>query len=227
MDVLPVYYLNTSGVKHMGQISMELNSLKRYRIGEMLWVDTPSPPQVEFAIAYTDNSILLKFFVEEPTLVITKQADQSAVHEDSCVEFFISFNNDDSYYNFEFNSIGTCAFGYGHSRSGRLAIPGTGKIERMAKITRCIEKSSSPVCWELSVVIPFELFCYHEISSLTGVRCKANFYKCGDGLPNPHYFSWRKIISHKPDFHQPSFFGIIHFKQPENEGVPGTKLKTL
>lgn len=65
--------------------------------------------------------------------------------------------------------------------------------------------------WELTLMIPLEVFSYHQINSLKGRQSKVNFFKCGDELPEPHFLAWRNIIAASPDFHLPDFFGTMHF----------------
>ena len=65
--------------------------------------------------------------------------------------------------------------------------------------------------WEITLDIPFSVFIYNNIDSLKGTECKANFYKCGDETPEPHYLSWRNILSDEPNFHVPEFFGTVKF----------------
>ena len=50
-----------------------------------------------------------------------------------------------------------------------------------------------------------------SIESLKGVCATANFYKCGDDLPEPHFVSWNKIEAPTPNFHLPKYFGEIEF----------------
>jgi Carbohydrate-binding family 9 len=47
---------------------------------------------------------------------------------------------------------------------------------------------------------------------MEGKKCKANFYKCGDKLAQPHFLAWNRIETPEPDFHQPAFFGDIEFE---------------
>jgi hypothetical protein len=162
-----------------------------------------------FAIAHNNRSVLLKFFVVEKELraVITKT--NGPVWEDSCVEFFVSFDPT-GYYNFEFNTIGTLLGAFGKSRLERAFLP----VEMLNQIrthTRS-ERKARRYFWEMIVVIPIELFICHPIASLSGVSCRGNFYKCGDGLKEPHYLSWSNILSAQPDFHLPGFFGVITFQ---------------
>jgi hypothetical protein len=40
----------------------------------------------------------------------------------------------------------------------------------------------------------------------------ANFYKCGDETPEPHFLSWNPIDLPKPNFHVPQFFGQLELE---------------
>jgi hypothetical protein len=51
---------------------------------------------------------------------------------------------------------------------------------------------------------------------LKGKTCRANFYKCGDDLPEPHFLSWNNIIADKPDFHLPQYFGTLTFERDKS-----------
>ena len=44
-----------------------------------------------------------------------------------------------------------------------------------------------------------------------GHRAAANFYKCGDETPVPHYGAWSPVGTAAPDFHRPEFFGELVF----------------
>jgi hypothetical protein len=128
------------------------------------------------------------------------------------VEFFIHFNDDKGYYNFEFNCIGTPLVGFGKSRSERDLLPKevVGNIQTESFISRV--KVKEAVYWELSVAIPSNVFIYHPIPSLSGQKGRVNFHKCGDQLPVPHFLVWNNIQSAEPNFHLPEFFGEIYFE---------------
>jgi hypothetical protein len=53
---------------------------------------------------------------------------------------------------------------------------------------------------------------FSAIRNLSGVQAQANFYKCGDKLKQPHYLSWKPVLTSNPDFHQPKYFGEISFQ---------------
>jgi hypothetical protein len=213
MEEIKISYLKTNTSESIQDISARLNELKRHAIDQMLWSEASYKPGALFSIAYSDDSIFLKYFVRERSIRISCNTDNSPVHQDSCVEFFISFENDTKYYNLEFNCIGICSFGFGESRTDRQLIPQevSSKIKRRAVIKSCVENGTSFFNWELTLVIPFEIFIYHKITSLKGIYCKGNFYKCGDALPEPHFLSWQDIIAEAPNFHLPEFFGSMQF----------------
>ncbi|MGZ5191315.1 MAG: carbohydrate-binding family 9-like protein [Flavisolibacter sp.] len=216
MEKLSVSYLNDFNKESVKELSCRMNTLQRHTIGEVLW-HGPSLilPKVSFAIAYNDDCILLKYFVQENSILVLHNQDNSPVHLDSCVEFFISFNEESAYYNLEFNSVGTCYFGYGENKDDRslIEVEDIGKIKRQATIESCVDNGSSMIQWELTIMIPFKVFVFHQLTSLSDVQCKANFYKCGDALPSPHFLAWQKLVSDTPNFHLPQFFGSLHFEK--------------
>jgi hypothetical protein len=167
-----------------------------------------------FSIGYTENEILLKYYITEECFKAEKTETNQAVYEDSCVEFFVSPGNEGIYYNLEFNGIGTCLMGAGTDRKNRIRL----EPDLIAKIRRITSVGKEPVAekpgkfsWTITIAIPFEVFLYHEIKNLRRKTFRVNFYKCGDKLKIPHYITWNPVETEKPDFHQPSFFGQLVF----------------
>lgn len=191
-------------------ISVVLDDLPRNRIETVPWPGYSYKPYVSFVIAYTDESILLKYYIHEKSIRGLHAMANTPVHQDSCIEFFISFDADEAYYNLELNCIGTCLFGYGKHKTGRKLIEENiiNKIRRQVIINH---PAYDHVNWELLAVIPKEAFVYHNITDLKGRQCRVNFYKCGDDLPEPHFLAWKNITAATPDFHLPEFFGNMHF----------------
>ena len=66
--------------------------------------------------------------------------------------------------------------------------------------------------WTLEAEIPAGAFFAHDFGSLDGLRARANVYKCGDDLSQPHFLSWRPIGTEKPNFHVPEYFGEVEFE---------------
>ncbi len=194
-----------------------LSKTKRHGISTINWNEYPYKPQVAFQAGHVDNGIYLRFFVRESFFRAKHTVDFEAVWTDSCVEFFVSLDDDPGYYNFEFNGIGTALLCYGTDRHDRQQAP----LDTLNKVVRHpsfgkkpIENQQGDLQWDLMVYIPIEAFFNHQLTSLTGKTMRANFYKCGDELAVPHYLTWSPIASKKPDFHRPEFFREIWFIDP-------------
>lgn len=194
------------------KMSAVFDHLTAHPISHVSWSQYPYLPKTAFKIAYTNQAILLNYEVEERYLRINSFQSNDPVYEDSCVEFFISFR-DKYYYNLEFNAVGVGLIGYGtkdkDSRE-RLANSTIEKIKSYSSIERNLETKG--VKWKLSLYIPLEIFEKEAISDLSGVEASANFYKCGDLLPEAHFVSWNPIEFPQPNFHLPEYFGQIKFE---------------
>lgn len=197
------------------EISASLDKQKkRIRIDTLNWKDYNYKPEVELSIAYSDHEIFLKYYIHESYFKAEKTESNQMVCEDSCVEFFVSPEDDGIYYNLEFNGIGTCLLGSGTDRANsKRANP-----EIISKIRRESSAGKMPFKekvgdnrWTITIAIPFEVFFHHKISELKGKTFRANFYKCGDLLSVPHYVTWNPVGTEKPDYHRPEYFGILKF----------------
>jgi hypothetical protein len=195
----------------INEVSFFMDGIQSNILKHVPWAQYDYHPVVRFAMAYGVDSVFLKYYVDEKFLRAANGAINGAVWEDSCVEFFMSFDDEPAYYNFEFNCIGTVLVGYGESKTGRTLLPD--QLLRQIKYQAVInnDQSDNEIHWELTVAIPFTVFCYHQPVTLKGKKCKANFYKCGDLLPSPHFVSWSNIQAPEPNFHLPKFFGKLHF----------------
>jgi len=191
-------------------VSLLIDSVKRNELSEVPWTKYKYHPAVAFTIAYNTDAVFLKYYVTEKSIRAINSAINSAVWEDSCVEFFISFDEDEAYYNFEFNCIGTARVGYGKSKQDRELLP-VALISQITYQSVITNHEGNDIQWELTLSIPKKLFCFNEVTTLKGKKCRSNFYKCGDNLPTPHFVSWSGIQSVEPDFHLPEFFGALHF----------------
>lgn len=176
-------------------------------------VDYPYAPQVKFRITYDDHGIVIQYEIAEEVIKAQYHLHNDNVWEDSCVEFFISFDNKEHYYNFEFNPIGAGLVGYGTSvKTERVRL--TNEQVDQVDVFSCIERTQMGSKWSLIQYIPFTSFVHNQITSsfLKENQIFANFYKCGDHLPRPHFLSWNKIDHPTPNFHLPEFFGELIFE---------------
>ena len=199
----------------LSDVSDSLDRLEKNTISHHLWPASAVKPDVKFAIAHHSDSIFLKYYVKESTLRAVCLNPNDPVYQDSCVEFFVSFNGDNNYYNLEFNCLGTCLMGYGADRNNRQLMKAD--VITQIKHQAIVESASSttePVSyiWQLTLMIPITVFRHNKFSDLKEVRSRANFYKCGDVLPDPHFLAWSNIEAPIPNFHLPEFFGELSFE---------------
>lgn len=215
MKSLQVIKIETGERITLKNASLLLDNLtENTKIDCISWKEYPYKPRVELRIGHAQNLILLKFNVTENAVGASETQLNGKVHLDSCVEFFISVDGT-NYYNFEFNCIGTIHVGWGTGRQDRKHLPA--EIVRLIQVRSSLGNIPFPVktghfSWEMCVLIPGECFIYDKGISFDGLTGNANFYKCGDFLPEPHFLSWNHVGTSEPDFHRPEFFGKIDFE---------------
>jgi hypothetical protein len=211
--------ISKTGVKTdfpgMEEISASLDRIKdRLNIDILNWEGFSYKPEVSVAMSYSDNEIFLKYYVKEKYFKAEKTETNQMVCEDSCVEFFVSPEEDGIYYNIEFNAIGTCLLGSGTDRASSTRadsriIAGIRRLTSVGK--KPVPEKRGNFEWTITVAIPFNVFFRHKVKELKGKSFRANFYKCGDKLEVPHYVTWNEVGSEKPDYHRPEYFGMLKF----------------
>ena len=192
------------------ELSGMMDKLQKEKIDTLNWKEYSYIPEVSVAFAYNDQEIFLKYYVNEKYFRAVNTRSNQEVYEDSCVEFFVLPGEDDIYYNFEFNAIGTCLMGTGRGRAGRIRA-GEEVISAIRRLSTIVRDNDEGYSWTLTIAIPFTVFMHHEVKKLTGKSFRVNFYKCGDKLDVPHYVTWNPIKTENPDYHRPEYFGILKF----------------
>ncbi len=208
-------------IHHKGVIDLELaeelleNNSELQFIETINWPEFPYKPEVKFKMAYCQDHILLKYYVTEESIRAKETRVNGDVYKDSCVEFFISTNGNDTYYNFEFNCIGIPHVGYGPAGANRaLTDPAILKLIKIRSSlgNQPFDEKTGGHQWELMIVIPKECLTYDKDIVLKGLKANANFYKCGDETSKPHFVTWNPIGTETPDYHQPAYFGELSFE---------------
>lgn len=193
-------------------LDLEIESLQLEMVN---WKEFPYKPDVSVQIAYNENELFLRYQVNEQAVEAEITEPNGRVWTDSCVEFFLSPEGNDEYYNLEINCIGTILLGF--RKKGEPATHAT--EDQIATIRRISTLGDSPFAerkesteWQISVAIPWEVFFKHTLQPIQGKKMRGNFYKCGDELSVPHFVSWTKIKTENPNFHMPDFFGGLEFE---------------
>ena len=185
-------------------------------IATVNWADEfPYCPDVKFRMAWCPEGLVLHYKVEEQSVRAAYGEDDGMVYTDSCAECFIRNADSDTYYNIECNCVGTLLIGVrgGDVARCRLPLEVLAGVKRWASLGReAFGERTEPTAWELALVIPTATFANHPIKLEEGAVLRANFYKCGDNLPVPHYVSWNPITVEKPGFHRPECFGELVLK---------------
>ena len=212
MKTLTVPYLPT--LDALGTTEAILDRLEsqgaRHAIDNANWEEMyPYRPLASFTVAYTDTALYIDFFTRCNYLRAVNYQDQSPVSQDSCVEVFLQPRPGGEYWNFEFNCIGAINASHRQERPSPVRLS-AGELARVRRYPSC---GTKPFCeveglfaWNLLVVIPFDLM---DVTPHAGMEMRGNFYKCASACTQPHYLSWAPIVSEKPNFHLPEFFGSL------------------
>ena len=216
MNKLSIKKLNTTAVDASAVPAlMDAAGVEFNPIACVNWADYPYQPEIKFRAAHTGDAILLHYQVTEASVRAVALADDGKVWEDACVEFFLSPEGNDFYYNFECNCAAKLLLHGGPAGGERPTASEEvlKSVKRWASLgTEPFEERVGECTWEVALVIPTSAIFRHEIADLNGKTMRANFYKCGDKLQTPHFLSWAPIDLPKPKFHCPEFCGELTFE---------------
>lgn len=212
MKSIKVPCLETLDVLDLSSVGF-LMETKAYRgyINLINWEEYPYKPIAVFDMARSHKCLYIRFFVKGNSLKANYSQDGSPVHKDSCVEFFMKKEGESTYMNFEFNCIGACDASRRQSREVKKGLlPDEYRsIRRYSSLEfRTFDEKLGTYSWELAVAIPFTLMGLDPEN--LPEKILGNFYKCADDTEFPHFVSWSRINTPKPDFHRPDYFGEIY-----------------
>lgn len=172
-------------------------------------LDTPSLPISAYAqVCYDDQALYVHLRAVEKDIRAELTGKLDEICEDSCLEFFFRPITDDlRYFNIECNPNGCMYLGFGSNVDTLVRlIPETPPIQP--------EVMRTEDGWEIYYTVPYSFIrnFFPEFSPVSGYTTRANFYKCGDKTPTPHYYCWNPVPKQRCSFHNPSAFGIVHFE---------------
>ncbi|MCM1028530.1 MAG: carbohydrate-binding family 9-like protein [Pseudoflavonifractor sp.] len=184
---------------------------QRIIIDSLNWPDQyPYHPLTVASLGHDGKEIYVDFFVRCNYLRAVNVDNNSHVHEDSCVEFFVAPEGRAPYFNFEFNCIGTihAARRTDRHNGSNLSDEQLATVRRYASCgSRPFEELEGLFTWNLCAAIPLTLMGLQWEGK--PIELMGNFYKCADKTTFPHFLSWAPIETPTPDFHRPEFFSKI------------------
>ena len=181
-----------------------------FEIKKYKWTDGVKP-RVRLFLAHNGASLFVKFQIFEANPAAVYAEDDCPVYKDSAAEFFLKpFSDDSRYINIEINSKGAAVFGIGSGKTARTPI--TSAYKSFLGISAELFKRY----WTVSFAVPFGLLAEIYGRAVTAENImRANFYKCGDETPYPHYGMLFEVDNSFPEFHLPEFFGELRLKKAD------------
>ncbi len=163
------------------------------------WKERQSDVHMTAKMLYDDSRLYVRMETDEPMPTARETKHNGDVYKDSCMELFISPNeNDARYLNFEFNAYGTMHMAI---RKSRYEWVFTDEDRDYFEVQSHVDNEK----WILQFVLPFE-YADKYLGGHTK-HMKGNFFKLGEKDGKRHYRSMFKIDLPEPDNHTPEFFG--------------------
>lgn len=183
---------------------IDFSDCEKAVISNYKWTEGYAPEAFAQLLYIKDKGFALKMTAveSEPRAVYSNYNDP--VYKDSCLEFFVNFDNGDKYLNFEMNSNGAFLAAVRTDRYNKTAIDELAPLPEV-KVEKCEN------AWTVSVFFSNEFIekTFGKIDIKSGYSFKGNFYKCGDDTDIPHFGMWSPVDNETPDFHRPEFFGDL------------------
>ena len=192
------------------------DSLPSHTIACCNWPkEFPYTPKASFKLFHDGKTLYIKFEVTENDIQATVTEDQGRTWTDPCVEFFVSPNGNLDYYNFECTCTGKLLLAWHPADAPKepadKAVLDSVKRNPSLGIAPFALRNGEH-SWSVIEEIPATALFRSNIDNFDGKEMTANFYKCGDELPTPHFISWNPIEWEGPSFHRPEQFGKLIFE---------------
>jgi hypothetical protein len=171
-------------------------------------------PEVHAKMMYDDENLYVIFQVKDRSVRTVTTEINGPVWKDAAVEFFFAPDTllPKSFFNLEVNSGGTPLLGY---TGKKIALEDIQQIEIAHSLPKTVDPEiPGPITWVIEYRIPLAMIEKYSkvVHPAKGVTWRGNLYKIAEISSNPHYLSWSEIISPKPNFHMPQFFGYLNFQ---------------
>ena len=184
-----------------------LEEAQKIRVDYPNWGFDEYLPETIAQVAYDETGFWVKFVVKEANPQIDRTQHQTNVCQDSCVEFFVNFDpeHSDKYLNIEVNAIGTVNSAL--RTDIHHYVPLSNEEIASFQIKPFIHEKEWGVVYHIS-----EAFIQTKYPKFKMEKCKyikANMYQCGNEHMPKHRLSLFPVLSEKPSFHLPEFFGVL------------------
>lgn len=188
---------------------IDFSRAEKAMISHYKWTEGYAPEAYAQLICILGRGFALRMTAVEanPKALYTKF--EEPVYKDSCLEFFVSFNNaNNKYMNFEMNSNGAFLAAVRTERANKTS------IKMLAPLPK-VKAEKTENSWSVEVFFSNDFIgkTFGKFSFDRGETFKGNFYKCGDETEIPHFGMWAPIENEKPDFHRPEFFGTFKIEE--------------
>ena len=184
---------------------IDFSRAEKAMISNYKWTEGYTPEAYAQLVCVEGRGFALRMTAIEsnPKAVYTKFDEP--VYTDSCLEFFVSFNNESNkYMNFEMNSNGAFLAAVRTDRANKTS------IKMLAPLPK-VKAFKNDDSWSVEVFFSNDFIgkTFGKFSFARGESFRGNFYKCGDETEIPHFGMWNPVETEKPDFHRPEFFGTL------------------
>lgn len=206
-----MYRYEAKYVKNLEEFLNVKETLPKAEVEQYPW-NCAFRPRVYAQAAWNEEGIFIYMRAYEKDPRMTEEKDNGDIYMDSCLEFFVNPCPEEVFFcNFEVNPKGVM-----YLASGPEALDDRTTEDRTAFDNFDLTASVKEEYWDVCYRVPTAYFKkFNPNFALAAEKIlQANFYKCGDGTPVPHYGCWSPITSGEetPNFYHVSDFGEIVLK---------------
>ncbi len=206
-----MYRYEAQYVKNFDEFLKVRDTLPKAAVDKYPW-NCGFQPCTYAQMAWNEDGLFIYMRAYETDPRMTEEADNGDIYMDSCLEFFVNPCPDAVFFcNFEVNPKG-----FMYLASGPENLDDRTLEDRSAFDNFDLTASVQAEYWDVCYRVPTAYFRkFNPNFSLDAEKIlQANFYKCGDGTPIPHYGCWSPITSGEetPNFYHVCDFGEIVLK---------------
>jgi len=184
------------------------DTIPSVQLAHQPWL-TPCDIAAKAQLCHDGENLYVRMEAKEAKIRATLAGTLDQVCNDSCLEFFYAPKADDQrYFNFEINPLGTMYIGFGAERKTRAR-----QILKSPQLIFEPKTAYTQDGWTLEYKVPLSYIRMYMPDAVFAGEAACNFYKCGDETETVHYLAWANLTSEKPDYHRRQDFGKLIFEE--------------